>query len=146
MITKLPARLDGTLLLPFACHFTLPRHDMCYYRGKYSEVFDGFNKTNERPCVIKVLKPVKKKKIQREIAILQNLCGGPNIVTLYDTVRDQNTKTPSLIFERIDNTDFKTLYPTFNDFDVRFYLFEILKVAYHMRSVHYKCYSRMFGW
>lgn len=96
-------------------------------RGKYSEVFDGFNKTNERACVIKVLKPVKKKKIQREIAILQNLCGGPNIVTLYDTVRDPNTKTPSLIFERINNTDFKTLYPTFTDFDVRFYLFEILR-------------------
>lgn len=34
-------------------------------RGKYSEVFEGYNVgTNER-CVIKILKPVKKKKIKR---------------------------------------------------------------------------------
>lgn len=40
-------------------------------RGKYSEVFEGINiVTNER-CIIKILKPVKKKKIRREIKILQ---------------------------------------------------------------------------
>lgn len=32
-------------------------------RGKYSEVFEGINvNTNER-CIIKILKPVKKKKV-----------------------------------------------------------------------------------
>lgn len=57
-------------------------------RGKYSEVFEGrHTETNER-CVIKVLKPVKKKKIKREIKILQNLKGGPNVVSLLDIVRD----------------------------------------------------------
>ncbi len=35
-------------------------------------------------CIIKVLKPVKKKKIKREIKILQNLAGGPNIIALLD--------------------------------------------------------------
>merc|ERR1719436_1771117 len=78
-------------------------------------------------CVIKVLKPVKKKKIKREIRILQNLCGGPNIIKLLDVVRDPQTKTPSLIFEYVNNTDFKTLYPTFSDADIRYYMFEILK-------------------
>lgn len=43
---------------------------------------------NYQKCVIKVLKPVKKKKIKREIKILQNLSGGPNIVALLDVVRD----------------------------------------------------------
>lgn len=43
---------------------------------------------NYQKCVIKVLKPVKKKKIKREIKILQNLAGGPNIVALLDVVRD----------------------------------------------------------
>ena len=33
-------------------------------------------------CVVKILKPVKKKKIKREIKILQNLSGGPNIIQL----------------------------------------------------------------
>jgi casein kinase II subunit alpha len=57
-------------------------------RGKYSEVFEGINVVNYQKCVIKVLKPVKKKKIKREIKILQNLSGGPNIVSLLDVVRD----------------------------------------------------------
>jgi len=35
-----------------------------------------------------VLKPVKKKKIKREIKILMNLSGGPNVINLLDVVRD----------------------------------------------------------
>jgi serine/threonine protein kinase len=57
-------------------------------RGKYSEVFEGINVVNGEKCVIKVLKPVKKKKIKREIKILQNLTGGPNVIGLLDVVRD----------------------------------------------------------
>jgi casein kinase II subunit alpha len=77
--------------------------------------------------VIKVLKPVKKKKIKREIKILQNLSGGPNVVALLDVVRDSQSKTPSLIFEHVNNTDFRTLYPKFQDIDVRYYIHELLK-------------------
>jgi casein kinase II subunit alpha len=96
-------------------------------RGKYSEVFEGTHITSGSKCVIKILKPVKKKKIKREIKILQNICGGPNIVTLLDVLRDPHSKTPSLVFEYVNNTDFKSLYPTLTDFDIRFYIFEILK-------------------
>ena len=32
--------------------------------------------------------PVKKKKIKREIKILENLRGGPNIIALMDVVKD----------------------------------------------------------
>jgi casein kinase II subunit alpha len=127
-------------------------------RGKYSEVFEGINVVNYQKCVIKVLKPVKKKKIKREIKILQNLSGGPNIVALLDVVRDNQvneawvgdwvastaplppslllnwgltdslqSKTPSLIFEYVNNTDFRSLYPKFQDYDVRFYIYELLK-------------------
>jgi casein kinase II subunit alpha len=123
---------------------------------------------NYQKCVIKVLKPVKKKKIKREIKILQNLSGGPNIVALLDVVRDSQvnehfstsplavdpkvgtsnfsddgtfsdskdnrslsfqSKTPSLIFEHVNNTDFRSLYPKFVDYDVRYYIFELLKVC-----------------
>jgi len=42
-------------------------------------------------------------------------------------VRDPNTKTPSLIFEYIRNADFKVLYPTLTDMDVRYYMMELLK-------------------
>jgi len=39
-------------------------------RGKYSEVFEGMSLSLNRKVVIKVLKPVKKRKIKREIKIL----------------------------------------------------------------------------
>ncbi|KAI8873208.1 1,8-Di-hydroxy-4-nitro AnthraquinoneCK2 kinase complex [Ramicandelaber brevisporus] len=94
-------------------------------RGKYSEVFEGVI-VGHVACVIKVLKPVKKKKIKREIKILQNLRGGPNIIQLYDIVRDPDSKTPALIFEHVNNTDFKTLYPQFTDYDIRYYIYQLL--------------------
>ncbi|KAF3647847.1 Casein kinase II subunit alpha, chloroplastic [Capsicum annuum] len=97
-------------------------------RGKYSEVFEGINVNSNEKCIIKILKPVKKKKIKREIKILQNLCGGPNIVKLLDIVRDQHSKTPSLIFEYVNSTDFKVLYPTLTDYDIRYYIYELLKI------------------
>lgn len=103
-------------------------------RGKYSEVFEGVNIVTNDKCVVKILKPVMKKKIKREIRILQNLCGGQNIVKLLDVVRDPQSKTPSLIFECVNNTDFKTLYPTFTDHDIRFYIFEILKALDYCHS------------
>lgn len=110
---------------------------------------------------------MKKKKIKREIKILQNLSGGPNIVALLDVVRDSQvnhpnylngsnspkagrgksasdstgglddesedsfssqSKTPSLITEYVNNTDFRSLYPKFVDYDVRYYIYELLKV------------------
>jgi casein kinase II subunit alpha len=71
--------------------------------------------------------------IKREIKILQNLCGGPNVIRLLDIVRDQQSKTPSLVFEYVNNTDFKVLYPTFTEFDICYYTFELLKVLlYHV--------------
>jgi serine/threonine protein kinase len=59
---------------------------------------------NNQKCIIKILKPVKKKKIRREIKILQNLSNGPNIIKLLDVVRDPESKTPSLVFEYVNNT------------------------------------------
>ena len=95
-------------------------------RGKYSEVFEGRH-VNGGKCVIKILKPVKTKKIKREIKILQNLTGGVNVIKLLDVVREPTTKTPSLIFEHVNNTDFKVLYPTLTDYDIRYYINELLK-------------------
>ena len=96
-------------------------------RGKYSEVFEGVRaQAVDQKCIIKILKPVKKKKIKREIKILQNLAGGINIISLLE-VREPQSKTPSLVFEYVNNTDFKVLYPNLTDYDIRFYLMELLK-------------------
>jgi len=97
-------------------------------RGKYSEVFEGVRaQAVDQKCIVKILKPVKKKKIKREIKILQNLAGGVNIISLLDVVREPQSKTPSLVFEYVNNTDFKVLYPNLTDYDIRFYLMELLK-------------------
>lgn len=77
--------------------------------------------------------------IKREIKILQNLCGGPNIVKLLDIVRDQHSKTPSLIFEYVNSTDFKVLYPTLTDYDIRYYIYELLKVSLLTRMLPIIC-------
>jgi casein kinase II subunit alpha len=37
------------------------------------------------------------------------------------------SRTPALIFEYVNNTDFKQLYQQFTDYDIRFYLYELLK-------------------
>ena len=81
---------------------------------------------NNQKCVIKVLKPVKMKKIYRELKILTNLTGGPNVVGLYDIVQDADSKIPALIFEEIKNVDFRTLYPTFKLPDIQFYFTQLL--------------------
>jgi len=104
-------------------------------RGRYSEVFEAFNcKDNER-CVVKFLKPVKRKKIKREIKILQNLCGGPNIVRLVDTCKDSISQTPALIFEYIEATDFKSLYPSLADSDIRYYIYQLLRALRYAHSM-----------
>ena len=95
-------------------------------RGKYSEVFKGFDTQTSRFVVIKVLKPVKKKKIKREIRILDIVSGGPNVVRLVDKVMDPQSKTPALIFEFLENMDFRELFPKLTDFEVRYYMLSLL--------------------
>jgi casein kinase II subunit alpha len=57
----------------------------------------GIDTRSQDPVVIKVLKPVKKSKIKREIKILESLKGGVNIIELKEVVRDPISKTPSLV-------------------------------------------------
>ena len=56
----------------------LPLRSSCYATRN-----DGYEYLPDLPC-----QPVKKKKIKREIKVLQNLSGGTNIIQLLDVVRD----------------------------------------------------------
>jgi casein kinase II subunit alpha len=64
------------------------------------------------------------------------LKGGINIINLIDVVRDPMTKTPALIMEYVDtgDVDFRTLYKSFTDFDIRYYLYETLKALDYCHS------------
>uniref|UniRef100_A0A4X1SNX5 Casein kinase II subunit alpha n=1 Tax=Sus scrofa TaxID=9823 RepID=A0A4X1SNX5_PIG len=70
-------------------------------RGKYSEVFEAINITNNEKVVVKILK----------------------------------SRTPALVFEHVNNTDFKQLYQTLTDYDIRFYMYEILKALDYCHSM-----------
>lgn len=39
-----------------------------------------------------------------------------------------------MIFEYVNNTDFRSLYPKFQDYDVRYYIFELLKALDYCHS------------
>lgn len=52
---------------------------------------------DDKNVVIKVLKPVKKTKMKREIKILKALKGHPGIIELKDVVRDPASKSISLV-------------------------------------------------
>jgi casein kinase II subunit alpha len=91
-------------------------------RGRYSEVFRGVDLLQNKDVVIKILKPVKKIKVRREIKILQTLRGGPFVIDLYDTVADPSTRTPSLVFEYVENMDFRTLWSLLTLEDIQTYI------------------------
>ena len=38
------------------------------------------------------------------------------------------------VFEHVNNTDFKVLYPTLSDYDIRFYMLELLKALDYSHS------------
>jgi casein kinase II subunit alpha len=55
-------------------------------------------------------------------------------------VRDPSSRTPSLVFEHVDNADFRSLYPTLSDYDVRYYCFQLLRALdfAHSRGVMHR--------
>jgi casein kinase II subunit alpha len=96
--------------------------------GRYSMVYEGYNVVNDERVVIKILKPVKIRRIKREMKILTNLSEGPNIVKLKDFIVDHGSKTPSIIYEYIETMDFKELNHKLTELEIRFYIYQILKV------------------
>ena len=71
---------------------------------------------------------------------MQTLYGGPNVVKLYDILRDPATKTPALVFEHIPNIETKVLARRFNNMDIRLYTYMILQsLEYaHMHGIMHR--------
>ncbi|OCH96288.1 kinase-like protein [Obba rivulosa] len=108
--------------------------------GRYSEVFEGIDTSNEDACVIKVLKPVARKKIKREIKILRNLSGGPNVIGLLDIVHDPNSRSNSLIMEFVQNVDWKEFHISCTELEIKHYLFQLLTALdfVHSRGIMHR--------
>ncbi|XP_055986213.1 casein kinase II subunit alpha-like [Sorex fumeus] len=104
-------------------------------RGNYSEVFEAININNNKKVAVKILKPVMENKVKREIKILENLRGGPNIIYLTDIIKSPNLGAPALVLEHVNNRDYRQLYKTLTDYDIRFYMYEILKALDYSHSM-----------
>lgn len=73
-----------------------------------------------------------------QIKVLRNISGGPNIIALLDVVRDASRTYHSLVMEYVDNTDWKVLLRSMNELDMKYYIFQLLKVRFssHTRIVY----------
>ncbi|KAJ3267510.1 Casein kinase II subunit alpha, partial [Borealophlyctis nickersoniae] len=76
--------------------------------------------------VVKLLKPVKSRKYKREILVLQHVRGGPNIIEHFGAFIEPHINEPALVFERIENDNWKELYPCLSYEDVRHYTYQLL--------------------
>eukprot|EP00798_Chlamydomonas_sp_ICE-L_P025597 gene25597-11249_t len=104
-------------------------------KGKYGEVYEGVDLRTEQIVVIKIMRPVKEHRLRREIKILRHVSGGPNIIELLEVLRDQDTKTPSFVFEPVDAAAFRELQSKVSDLDVRNYLYQLFKALDHCHSM-----------
>lgn len=96
-------------------------------RGKYSEVYEGMDRRNDKKVVIKILKPVRNSKILREIKILKELRGMDNIIEMIEFCNIKKQKVKVIVFEYIWETNFKDICDDLEDYDIRYYIYQLLK-------------------
>lgn len=70
----------------------------------------------------------------REIQIMQSLCGGTNILKLYDVLKEGTTKRPALVLEHVNAADPFPLYRSLNASDIKYYARELLKAIDYMHN------------
>jgi casein kinase II subunit alpha len=99
--------------------------------GKYSDVFIGYHKG--RKVALKVLKPVRPVKYNREARILLNLKGGPNIVELLEIVEEPETHQLTFVFEYAEAVE-HGLVQTFSELEVAHYFYQLLRALYYCHS------------
>lgn len=100
--------------------------------GKYSDVFIGY-KDNVK-VALKVLKPVRSLKYNREAKILSDLKGGTNIIQLIEFVQNPINKQYTIVSEYIKNVEYQKLYHSFTDLDCRYYLYQLMRALQYCHS------------
>jgi len=105
-------------------------------RGKYSEVFLAVHTAQrvQRKVVIKVLKPVRKLKIKREIHVLRAMGECAGSVRLLDVVRDPVSKYVSLVFEHVETIEWKERFQQLTEPQCQYILHQLLSTLQHAHS------------
>lgn len=115
--------------------------------GRFSEVLEAEDTRSvvHRHVVLKVLKPVAAKKVNREIRILQILKGGSNVISLEGICRDTETGTTTLVLEHVGK-DVQWLVsavpsshqsrppPPLSLADIKFYMYKLLQALDYCHS------------
>lgn len=96
-------------------------------RGRYSEVYSGIIKNTDNKVVIKILKPINKNKIKREVVILKHLKDCPNSVHLLDITKGEATDIYCLIYNNISGHELKLFSINITPEDLKLYMYKILQ-------------------
>ena len=96
-------------------------------RGRYSDVYEGLQKITNEKVVLKILKPITKVKIKREICILKTLRKCPNIVQIIDVINEKDSEIFCIICKSISGTELKNCYMGITPEDLKYYMYKILE-------------------
>ena len=96
-------------------------------RGRYSDVYEGLQKNTNEKVVIKILKPITKVKIKREICILYTLKKCPNIVKILDVIKENYSEIFCIICKSISGIELKNFYMGISTQDLKFYMYKIIE-------------------
>ena len=77
--------------------------------------------------VIKILKPITKVKIKREICILYTLKKCPNIVKILDVIKENYSEIFCIICKSISGIELKNFYMGISPQDLKFYMYKIIE-------------------
>jgi casein kinase II subunit alpha len=94
-------------------------------KGKYSQVFLGIHIYKQNKVVLKILKPVASRKVNRELRVLLLLQTHPNVMNLSCVLNNPVSKIVTLVSD----------YYMFDSFDRYMKLFDKLSLKEYMRQL-----------
>jgi len=59
---------------------------------------------------------------------------------MIDFIVDHGSKTPSIVYEYLEVVDWRELYSKLTDIEIRFYMYQILKVLIEIKLLELKFY------
>jgi len=103
-------------------------------RGRYSDVYEGIDKKTSKKVVLKLLKPITKIKIIREICVLKTLKECPNIVEITDVIKEKDSEIYCIICKSISGIELRNCYLNISPSDLKQYMYKIIQCLEYAHS------------
>ena len=103
-------------------------------RGRYSDVYEGIDKKTSKKVVLKLLKPITKIKIIREICVLKTLKECPNIVEITDVIKEKDSEIYCIICKSISGIELRNCYLNITPPDLKQYMYKIIQCLEYAHS------------